>query len=86
MPLQDVQDTVTILDDAGNPAPGYRVLFSKDYSQVIVMHNSLEITGPWTVHFQYKMWDGSAYTVPGAPNYSTLTGSIVVSGLDLESF
>ncbi|HKP52943.1 MAG TPA: hypothetical protein VJ183_09850 [Chloroflexia bacterium] len=87
MPLEDVQDTVTVLDDAGNPAPGYRVLFSKDYSQVIVMNNSLEITGPWNVRFQYKLWDGSAYRVPGVPEYSTdLVGSVVVSGLDLASF
>jgi hypothetical protein len=86
MPLEDVQDTVAILDEAGNPAPGYRVLFSKDYSQVIVMHNSLQITGPWTVRFQYKLWDGSAYTVPGLPNYSDLAGSIIVRGLDLASF
>jgi hypothetical protein len=86
MPLEDVLDTVAILDDAGDPAPGYRVLFSKDYSQVIVMHNSLEITGPWTVRFQYKLWDGSAYTVPNEPHYSDLAGTIIVSGLDLASF
>jgi hypothetical protein len=87
MPLEAVQDTVTVLDGAGNPAPGYRVLFSKDYSQVIVMHNSLEITGPWNVRFQYMLWDGSAYRVPSTPDYSTdLVGTVVVAGLDLASF
>lgn len=87
MPLDDVQDTVTVLDGAGDPAPGYRVLFSKDYSQVMVMHNSLEITGPWNVRFQYKLWNGSAYVVPGIPDYSTnLVGTVVVSGLDFASY
>jgi hypothetical protein len=87
IPLDDVQDTVTVLDGAGNPAPGYRVLFSKDYSQLIVMHNSLEITGPWGIRFQYKLWDGSGYVVPGIPNYSTdLVGTVVVSGLDFANF
>lgn len=87
MPLEDLQNTVTVLDATGNPAPGYRVLFSKDYSQVIVMHNSLEITGPWVIRFQYKLWNGSGYVVPGTPDYSTdLVGTVVVSGLDLASF
>ena len=87
MPLDDVQDTVTVLDGAGNPAPGYRVLFSKDYSQAIVIHNSLEITGPWSIRFQYKLWNGSAYVVPGTPDYGTdLVGTVVVSGLDFASF
>lgn len=87
MPLEDVQDTVTVLDEVGNPAPGYRVLFSKDYSQVIVIHNSLEITGPWAIRFQYKLWDGSGYVVPGTPDYSTdLAGTVVVSGLDFANF
>jgi hypothetical protein len=87
MPLADVQDTVTVLDGAGNPAAGYRVLFSKDYSQVIIMHNSLEITGPWTVRFQYKLWNGSAYVVPGIPDYgSDLVGTVVISGLDLANY
>jgi len=87
MPLEDVQDTVAVLDEAGNPAPGYRVLFSKDYSQVFVMRNSLEITGPWAICFQYKLWDGSGYVVPGTPDYSTdLVGTVVVSGLDLANF
>lgn len=87
MPLDDVQDTVTVLDGAGNAVAGYRVLFSKDYSQVVVMHNSLEITGPWTVRFQYKLWNGSAYVVPGIPDYSTdLVGTVVVTGLDLANY
>jgi len=87
MPLEEVQDTITVLDAAGNPAPGYRVLFSKDYSQAVVIHNSLEITGPWDIRFRYKLWDGSGYVVPGTPDYSTdLVGTVVVSGLDLASF
>jgi hypothetical protein len=87
MPLEEVQNTITVLDAVGDPAPGYRVLFSKDYSQAVVIHNSLEITGPWDIRFQYKLWDGSGYVVPGTPEYSTdLVGTVVVSGLDLASF
>jgi hypothetical protein len=87
MPLEDVRDTIAVLDGAGNSAPGYRVLFSKDYSQAIIMHDSLEITGPWAVRFQYKLWNGSGYVVPGTPDYSTdLVGTVVVGGLDFTSF
>jgi hypothetical protein len=87
MPLADVQDTVTVLDGAGNPVPSYRVLFSKDYSQAFVMHNSLEITGPLTIRFQYKLWNGSGYVVPGTPDFTTdLVGTVVVNALDLASF
>jgi hypothetical protein len=87
MPLADVQDTVAVVDAAGNPVAGYRVLFSKDYSQAIIMHNSLEITGPLTIRFQYKLWDGSGYLVPGTPAFTTdLVGTVVVGGLDFASF
>lgn len=87
LPLAEVQGTVTVLDGAGHPAPGYYVLFSKDYSQAIVMRNSLEITGPLTLRFQYKLWNGSGYEVPGTPRYSTdLVGTVVIGGLDIASF
>jgi hypothetical protein len=87
MPLAEVQGTVAVLDAAGHPAPGYRVLFSPDYSRAIVMHDSLEIAGPLTVRFQYKLWNGSAWVVPGTPEYGTdLVGTVVVGGLDFTSF
>ncbi len=86
IPIEQVQNTVTVLNAAGAPAPGYRALFSRDYSQVVLMHNSLMITGPWNIRFQYKMWDGSAFIVPGTPQYSSnLVGTIVVHGLDFAS-
>lgn len=86
LPLDEVQDTVTVLDGMGNPVPGYRLLFSKEYSQVIIMHNSLEIIGPWDIRFQYKLWDGSGYVVPGTPIYSSdLVGTVVVNGLDFAT-
>jgi hypothetical protein len=87
MPLSDVADTVTVLDAGGNPAPGYQVLFSKDYSQVLILHDSLEINGPWDIRFQYKRWNGSAYTVPATPEFSSDTvGTIVITGLDFSIY
>lgn len=42
----------------------YCVLFSKDRSQAIIMHNSLAITtDSLSIGFTYKVWNGSGFTV-----------------------
>jgi hypothetical protein len=83
MPIEEVRGTITVLDGESNAAPGHRTLFSKDYSQALVMTGGLEITGPWSVRFQYKIWDGSTYVVPGEPEYSSdLAGTVIVSELE----
>ncbi len=67
MPVEEVYDTVKVL--SGNAADNnYKALFSKDYAQVIFMHNSGAIQATAiTLQFTYKMWDGTGYAVTGNP-------------------
>lgn len=84
IPLDEIADTIQVLDTTGSEDTSYKKLFSKDYSQVIIMKTGLEITGPISVKFTYKIWNGNAYIVPGLPDYSSnAIGTIVVSNLDL---
>ena len=86
IPIDEVQNTIQVLDGSGNEDTSYKKLFSKDYSQVIIMKNGLEITGPLDIRFSYKIWNGSAYIVPAMPEYSSDDiGTIIVSNLDLQN-
>lgn len=59
MPLKEIQDSISVLDELENPIAGYNVLHSKDYSQVLIMHNSKTISGieNLKIRFKYKMWN-----------------------------
>lgn len=59
MPLEEIQDTISVLDELENPISGYSVLHSKDYSQALIMHNSKTISGieNLKIRFKYKMWN-----------------------------
>lgn len=59
MPLEEIQDTISVLDELGNPITGYSVLHSKDYSQALIMHDSKTISGieNLKIRFKYKMWN-----------------------------
>jgi hypothetical protein len=66
IPLQQVLDTIkfypkkSLVEDTH-----YKVLFSKDYSQMIVMHDTKKIASAFLyIVFKYKIWDGSNYIVP----------------------
>lgn len=65
MAEQDLSSTLKILlPDTSNPDSNYFVLFSKDKSQAIFMHNSLAINvSTLRIGFTYKLWNGSGYTV-----------------------
>jgi hypothetical protein len=84
MPVADVKDTIVVVQ--GNSIDGtYRVLHSKDYSQVIIMHQSLAIdAAELSFRFQYKTWDGLAYTVdpelniPNAQKFYTVYANGIV--------
>ncbi|MFC4635981.1 hypothetical protein ACFO3O_18865 [Dokdonia ponticola] len=44
----------------------YRVLYSKDYAQALIMHTSKKITvAALNIKFLYKVWNGSAYITEG---------------------
>ncbi|WDF64519.1 hypothetical protein [Flavobacterium sp. KACC 22763] len=59
IPLEEIQDTISVLDELGNPISGYSVLHSKDYSQALIMHSSKIISGieNLKIRFKYKMWN-----------------------------
>ncbi|HKX87296.1 MAG TPA: hypothetical protein VJL37_11540 [Flavobacterium sp.] len=61
----DLTDTLRVLlQDTSNQDTNYFVLFSKDRSQAIIMHNSLAINvNSLRIGFTYKLWNGNGYTV-----------------------
>ena len=64
MPLSEVSGTISVLNGNGNPDSAYKVLFSNDYSQALIMHQSKEITTTGLdLRFQYKKWNGDAYVI-----------------------
>ncbi len=63
IPLSDGADTIVVMTN-NQVNTTYRVMHSKDYSQVIIMHDSREITATeLDFRFQYKTWNGTQYTV-----------------------
>lgn len=58
IPLEEIQDTISVLDESGNLKPEYSVLHSKDYSQVLIMHRDKTIPAEeLNIKFEYKMWN-----------------------------
>jgi hypothetical protein len=45
----------------------YTVLYSKDYSQALIMHSSKKLTADsLNIRFQYKLWNGYEYSIEDA--------------------
>ncbi|MEM7036097.1 MAG: hypothetical protein AAF570_03885, partial [Bacteroidota bacterium] len=85
-PEDVIADTISVLNGGGTPDGNYKTLYSKDYSQILIMHDSLEITGTLSLRFQYKIWDGSDYIVPSTPDYSSDSiGTVEVLNLDIQN-
>jgi hypothetical protein len=61
IPLEEIQNTIAVLDGAGNLKSEYSVLHSKDYSQVLIMNNNKMISEEeeknLKIKFEYKMWN-----------------------------
>lgn len=58
IPLEEIQDTISVLDASGNLKSEYSVLHSKDYSQVLIMHRDKTIPAEeLNIKFEYKMWN-----------------------------
>ena len=85
LPISEVQDTIQILNNIGRANRKYKILFSKDYSQAIIMRKGLTInSGLFDFRFQYKIWNGTTYVVPGMPEYSTDdVGTILIQNLEI---
>ncbi|MBV8328827.1 hypothetical protein [Chryseobacterium sp.] len=62
IPLTDMKNCFEVLNQAGVEDIQFRVLYSKDYSQFLVMHESKKITNSkLNCRFRYKSWNGQAY-------------------------
>ncbi len=85
LPISEVIDTLQVLNNAGVPDNNFKILFSKDYSQAIIMRSGLSISsGMYDFKFSYKIWNGSTYIVPATPQYSTdEVGTILVNDIEI---
>lgn len=63
MPLSALDECFKVLSGSGNVNNDFHVIYSKDYSQILVMHTSKRIINKkMSFRFMYKNWDGSDYT------------------------
>jgi len=64
LPLEEVADTILVVDAGGNVNAGFKTLYSKDYSQAIISKDAEPITeNNLFIRFRYKLWDGAKYNV-----------------------
>jgi hypothetical protein len=76
IPVEINIDNLEVVDASGGNLLAYKKLFSKDYSQVIVMHESKKITQQLlNFNFKYLLWDGSTYQEED----SVLVNNIIVN-------
>lgn len=62
IPVGEIQGTITVLGQNGLPDADYKVLYSKDYAEALIMHTTKKITATALVfQFIYKTWNGTAY-------------------------
>ncbi|KAF2082120.1 hypothetical protein [Flavobacterium sharifuzzamanii] len=60
IPLEEIQNTISVVDDAGVAKVNYKVLHSKDYAQVLIMNDSKKITDQnLNIKFEYRMWNNN---------------------------
>lgn len=64
-PLEEIRDTIEVVSvSVGKANDTYSVLYSKDYSQALIMHTSKKITADsLVIRFKYKLWNGSEYVI-----------------------
>ena len=57
--------TIRVINTANDQDdPAYKVLYSKDYSQALIMHQSQQITAVnLSFRFRYLIWNGSEYVI-----------------------
>ncbi|MDP2162058.1 MAG: hypothetical protein Q8K02_16375 [Flavobacterium sp.] len=61
--LEELEEMIAIVDN-GDVNSNYKVLYSKDYSEALIMHTSAKITAlTLDFIFRYYTWNGSQYIV-----------------------
>ncbi|MDR2064593.1 MAG: hypothetical protein LBP85_02620, partial [Prevotellaceae bacterium] len=64
IPIEQITDTIVVADENANVDTGFKTLYSKDYSQAIIVKNGSPITeNSLFIRFRYKLWNGSIYNV-----------------------
>ncbi|NRR93133.1 hypothetical protein HSX10_16270 [Winogradskyella undariae] len=62
------QGTIAVALNESQRDLAYTVLYSKDYSQALIMHSSKKLTtDSLDIRFQYKLWDGNKYDIVDPP-------------------
>ncbi|WP_264551930.1 hypothetical protein [Flavobacterium sp. N2038] len=60
IPLEEIKNTISVVDDAGAAKANYKALHSKDYAQVLIMNDSKKITDEnLNIKFEYRMWNNN---------------------------
>ena len=76
IPDSDLEQTLKVLNNSGVVDNSYKVLFSKDKSQAIVMNTARNISASHLrFRFRYIEWTGSGYAVV----FTVITGNITMT-------
>ena len=79
IPLEEIKNTVSVVDDAGAAKANYKVLHSKDYSQILIMNDSKQITDTsLKIKFEYRMWNNNGTVGANATPLTVRVGVPVV--------
>lgn len=83
IPLDEIRDMISVEFGTGNPNGAYSILYSKDYSQAIVMHSNKKITvSHLNFKFKYYVWDWDeevTQTYTYIVKAESLAGQIIVN-------
>ena len=72
IPLDEISNTISVVTN-GVVDTTYKSVFSKDFSQVIMMPESNIITAPeLSFRFQYLKWDGTSYQISSEINVENI--------------
>ncbi|KMQ69204.1 hypothetical protein ACM39_03620 [Chryseobacterium sp. FH2] len=64
IPTDELKDTLKVLSLSGQENLEFKVLFSKDASQILIMHKDKKIENKeLSFKFRYKTWNGTAYQI-----------------------
>lgn len=81
IPIEDILDTLAVIDANGNVDTTYSVLHSKDYSQMLLMNSNKKIDAAKLMFkFKYKIWDNTQrkYISVESPNNIVITEPIII--------
>ena len=81
MPVESVLDTIVVRINGSADDTSYKVLHSKDYSQVLIMPENKIVHPTFGLQFKYKIWDGAQYVVNANNPNDTVTIATITLNL-----